>query len=117
MTRTGKSAYIYLTWKEDQEEILSEVLQESDQHIITSYETKAPAFFTDLDKTRSFISEINHLTRQHPDMQLYRAFWIINLVYKCYYKKTKFSSLNSFYVTRLYCMHSDLKKNKFLLKA
>lgn len=117
MAKTGKSIYTHLTWGEDKEEIMTDLLHEDDHLIITSYQSKGTLFFTELDKTRSFINEIDSLTKLHPDMPLYRAFWIINLIYQCYYRKTKFSCLNSYYVTRLKCLHSDKKRNNHLSKA
>jgi hypothetical protein len=84
-------------WLQNQIEIMCDILNESDIQMIEAMKENDQHYFILLDQPSKFIDEVTRLSGKLP---LIRAFWVVNLVYLEYYRKTKYNNLQCFYVVR-----------------
>lgn len=97
MRKNSTAHYLDITWEDDQLEIMCDVVRDQDMDIVNQLSQNDEQYFRRLDKRSGFVDEVTKLSSK---MALFRAFWIINLVYLNYYRKPKYKNVRVFYKVR-----------------
>lgn len=97
MRKNSTAHFKDLTWEEDQLEIMCDLVTDQDMDIVNQLSQNDEEYFRKLDHRSGFVHEVAKLSSKMP---LFRAFWIINLVYLNYYRKPKYKNVQVFYKVR-----------------
>lgn len=106
-----RSIFYSFSWEENEEDIKNDIIQYEDIPIIDSYVGKPDDFFLKLDVLNTFIDEVHRISREHK-ITLIRAFWIVNIVYRTYFKKSRIKTMDVFYHVR----KANIEKQKQMKK-
>lgn len=97
MRKNSTAQYLDFTWEENQIDIMCEIIRDQDMDIINRLGQNDDQYFRKLDERIEFVNEVTKLSKE---MELFRAFWIVNLVYLNYYRKPKYKNVHVFYKIR-----------------
>jgi len=97
MRKNSTAQYLDFTWDENQIDIMCEIIRDQDMDIINSLGQNDEQYYRMLDSRKGFVDEVTKLSSK---LELFRAFWIINLVYLNYFRKPKYKNVQVFYKIR-----------------
>lgn len=95
--KKGNPEFLEYNWSEHQIEIICDLLKDGDMERVEELQKSDQSYFNLLDTKRGFVDEVTKLSG---NMELSRAFWIINLAYVHYFRKPKFKNVHVFYRIR-----------------